>query len=80
MLEAWAGDQTAAENQEDVLALGHLGQELDPLFRMQTTQNYLQMQGFKGDAQTLLDFDFASMLQRQDILAAVDAMIVAIGL
>ncbi len=59
---------------DDILALHEMVQELDPLFRVTTTQNYFQLQGFPGEVYDLLDFGFAGLLLRSDFADAVTAM------
>jgi hypothetical protein len=59
----------------DVWELSAIGERLDPLFRLQTTQNYFQLQGFKGPVEEMLDFDFVARLQREDFARAVAALV-----
>lgn len=63
----------------DVLSLSELGQSLDPLFRVQTTQNFLLMAGFRGEVYDLLSFDFVGLLAREDFSAALAGMIAVLS-
>lgn len=61
--------------EKDVRVLREVGQRLDPLFRVQTTQNFLHMAGFQGEIYDLLDFDVYERLRRPDFAGAVDALL-----
>ncbi len=60
---------------KDCVELGGIGQALDPLFRIRTTENYFMTQGLGGEVYDLLNFDFLIQLRRKDFTEVFEAMI-----
>ena len=50
-----------AKTAKDIQIVRGIGEKLDPRFRVNTTANYLKQQGFEGDLQDLLGFDFQAV-------------------
>lgn len=63
---------------KDCIALSAIGQELDLVFREQTTANYFRLAGIEGDSLELLNFDFVQLLNRKDFAEAVKALLAAL--
>lgn len=65
----------AGMGSEECQMLSTIGQQLDPVFREQTTQNYFNLRGIQGEAADLVNFDFYKQLQRKDFSQAFDALV-----
>jgi hypothetical protein len=65
------GVKLTAKNLKDCDAVAEMCERLDPQFRIQTTGNYLKLQGFEGDVEDILDFDFMSVFRNNKGFARV---------
>lgn len=60
---------------KDCEALGKIAEKLDPLFRIQTTQMYLKLEGYRGEIYELLDFPFMEVFDANPVFRkAMEAM------
>ena len=59
LAESYAlGKKISAKLKKDIRTVCAMGDNLDAVFRVTTTGNYLKQQGFEGDIHDLLDFPF----------------------
>lgn len=56
---------------KDCEALWKMADKLDPLFRVQTTQMYLRLEGFDGEVDDLLDFPFMEVFEANPVFRRV---------
>ncbi len=67
--------EIAGENSADTDAIVQMCEKLDPLFRVQTTEMYLRLEGYDGEVFEILDFPFMQILkQNADFRLAMDSM------
>ncbi len=63
------------ENSADTDAIVQMCEKLDPLFRVQTTEMYLQLEGYDGEVFEILDFPFMQILkQNADFRLVTESM------
>lgn len=62
-------------NLKDCAAIGRMGEKLDPLFRMKTTEVFFKSEGFSGDVLETLNFSAMDVfLSRPEFKLAIDSM------
>lgn len=65
---------------KDCEALVRMAEKLDPQFRISTTQVYLKLEGYDGDALEVLDFPFMDIFEKNKVFRQVaEAMADAAG-
>ncbi len=63
------------KTRKDCDSLRKMAEKLDPLFRVQTTQMYLRLEGHQGEIYDLLDFPFMDVFAENPVFRnAVDSM------
>lgn len=63
---------------KDCHSMMKMAERLDPLFRVQTTQMYFKLQGYKKDIHQLLNFPFMKVFIENDAFAKVSGKMVSL--